>query len=114
MALHLGAKKPDLTSFVSPSVSIRLSLPIIINLERESESLSQSLGFSDKRAHQLSEKIPNVPAFLHYKTLSVICILENFESCFRKVQIALMTMRQGFHFKTLLNQAGGGQIGEDV
>lgn len=44
----------------------------------------------------------------------MIYILENCESCFSKVQIAPMTMYQRFHLKTLLNQAGGGQIGEDV
>lgn len=105
-------KKTDLTSFVSSPISSRLSLPTQINLERESESLSQNLWFSEKRAHQLSEKIPDGPMFLHCKiSLSVICIPENFESYLCKVRIALMQMYQGFRLKTLINQGGGGQIG---
>lgn len=112
LGISLSCKKTDLTSFVSSPVSSRLSLPTEINLGRESESLSQNLWFSDKRAHQLSEKIPDVPMFLHYKiSLSVICVPENFESYLCKVQIALMQMCQGFHLKTLINQGGGGQIG---
>lgn len=107
-SLSCKKKKPDLTSFVSSPVS----LPTWINLERESESLSQNFWFSDKRAHQLSEKVPDGPMFLHCKiSLSVICIPENFESYLCKVQIALMKMHQGFRSKILINQGGGGQIG---